>query len=1230
MARKSQSPEAALNRILLCLGIVHLMSVGALAQIDSTGGEPVKRAYVVPYAHLDTQWGWTLQATIDTYLPNTLRANFSLFKKYPGYRFNFEGAYRYMLVKQYYPADYQTLKGYISSGRWNPAGAMLEGCDVNIPSPEAIVRQILYGNRFFQEEFGRTSMDLLLPDCFGFPFTLPTIALHCGLRGFSTQKFQNWGGFIPTPFSIGQWEGVDGSRIIAALRPGGYTTPWKIRVGDLEELGQQSGVYDVYDYFGVGDQGGAPADSDVASLMARIQQNSSSDIQVLCASSDQIFRDLSDIQMSALPVYKGELLMTRHGTGCYTAHADQKLLNRADELMANAAERASVVAELVNGFTYPADHIRENWISFLAHDFHDDISGTSIQEAYDEFSTPARTAALASLRDIRDAANRAVATALDTRGDGASVPVVVFNPAALDRHDVVDVTVVVPGPAPASVRVYDMNGVEVPSQVKEVSGGSFRILFTGDVPALGYAVFQVKNAAAPCKLPTGMHVSTGVLENARYRVTIDANGDPSGIFDKKAGRELLSGSSRFEVHNDQSSVWPAWELLYNDVTSSPRSFVNNSVQKMITDSGAARVTLRIFRSNEGSNYTHEYSLTADTSGYLLVNNAVNWQESSPTGSLLKVSFPLTVSNPLTTYDLGLGTIQRGVNQPSLYEVPAQQWADLTNPDKSYGVAVLTDCKYGWDKPSANTIRLSLIHTPGPTTMYYAGDRYVHTFAYGVFGHSGDWAAGNVVGAAERLNQPLVAFQTTAHAGAMGTAFRFLSLDPSQIAVMAVKKAEGDDRYIIRVRETSGKIWPSVTLAINARVISAREVDGMEREKGAVNSTQEGISFSIGPYQLRSFALTLAAPPGTREVNLSPGWGLVSLPVRTADSSVTSVFPGAVSQAISFGNCYAPVTSFTPGRGYWLMFETAKSCAVKGTRVNPADVPVTKGWNLIGTFDADVAAGSVTSSPEGIVVSDYYGYSGRYAPSATLCMGKGYWVKTSRAGVLHLPVGSGWGGGGTLVKSSGGGAAPVWIELTDAKGAAGMLQLAAPGVMNDAAELPPLPPDGIMDVRFVPGNVSEEPLGRKSVHEIQISGAAYPVKMKAGNLGGKTLRLRDPIEGRLVNVTLSEGKSVTVNIPISRLLLEEGDQLPLAYELSQNYPNPFNPVTVFRFALPEASRVSLEVYNVLGQKVASIVEGFYPAGYHQIEFNARDLASGTYFCRMQAGGFTGVKKIMVLR
>src|SRR5437763_15101579 len=148
--------------------------------------------YVVGYAHLDTEWRWEYPQVINQYIRNTMEDNFHLFEKYPHYIFNFSGSNRYRFMKEYFPEDYVRVKKYVDEGRWFPAGSSVEEGDVNAPSAEAIIRQILYGNEWFRKELGKSSAEYMLPDCFGFPASLPTILAHSGVKGFSTQKL-TWG-----------------------------------------------------------------------------------------------------------------------------------------------------------------------------------------------------------------------------------------------------------------------------------------------------------------------------------------------------------------------------------------------------------------------------------------------------------------------------------------------------------------------------------------------------------------------------------------------------------------------------------------------------------------------------------------------------------------------------------------------------------------------------------------------------------------------------------------------------------------------------------------------------------------------------------------------------------------------------------------------------------------------------------------------------------------------------
>jgi alpha-mannosidase len=814
--------------------------------------------YLVSNSHIDTQWNWTVQDTISKWVPRTFFDNFKLFEQYPNYKFNFEGVIHYMFFKEHHPEAWPRLKAYVAQGRWKLAGSWIDAVDPNVPSAESLMRQALYGKRFFRHEFGMVSDDVYLPDCFGFGYSLPSIAAHCGMKAFSTQKLASWGGAIYPPFVVGRWVGVDGSSVIAALRGGSYSAKIRSDISvdkkwttDLTDLGGGKKVG--FRYFGVGDQGGAP-DAETVGWVEKALANQSGEVRVVHAAADQLSKDLTEEEKAALPVYNGELLMKTHGVGCYTSQAAMKKWNRKNEQLADAAERASVTADWLGGPHYPGEKLRTAWTRFLWHQFHDDLTGTSIPQAY-VYSWNDELISLNEFASTITDAVGSIASGMDTRGQG--VPLVVYNPLAMDRPDVVEATVHFDGPAPAAVRVFDpQTGHEVPSQVLSSSDGDVRILLLAQVPSVGYKVFDVRPSTAPTKTNSTLSVvSVGRygLENARYRVHLDENGDIGGVFDKAAGVELLKEPARLDLFDDRS-IEPAWEIAWEDLAKGPRKHVSGPAQIKVIENGPVRVALEVTRTTDGSTFVQQIRLVAGGE-QVEVDTRVDWK--TP-GTLLKASFPLTASNQKATFDLGLGTIERGNGSEKLYEVPGHEWADIGN--NAYGVAILNDSKYGWDKPADNVLRLTLIHTPDPGKKYmYQGTNDIghHHFTYAIAGHRGDWRAGSVPSRAARLNQPLEAFQTVSHRGPLGKSFSMLSISSDQVAVRAFKKAEDSDEIVVRLQELYGRPASGVEIQLAGSIVSAREINAAEEPVAdRANVRNERLVVDLKSYQPRSFALKL--------------------------------------------------------------------------------------------------------------------------------------------------------------------------------------------------------------------------------------------------------------------------------------------------------------------------------------------------------------------------------------
>lgn len=852
-----------MKKILILCGVLCVFAQGLHAQKEY-------KAYMISNAHFDSQWNWDVQTSIDVYIRNTMVQNFWLLERYPDYVFNFEGGVKYSWMKEYYPEMYGQVKEWIRRGRWNVCGSTWDATDPNIPSPESFFRNILLGQQFYREEFGVRSNDIFLPDCFGFGYTLPTIAAHAGLIGFSTQKLQ-WRkhpfyGEAKVPFSIGLWQGIDGSRLMAALNANDYNTRW-----DGRDMSRDEGIIALakggvnntaYRYYGVGDRGGSPTIPTLVSLEKGVHGDGP--LEVVSARAGQMYEDYYPFDKHPeLPVYDGELLMDVHATGCYTSQAAMKRFNRRNEQLADAAERASVMAHWLGAAAYPAEELRTEWRRFIWHQFHDDLTGTSIPRAY-TFSWNDELIAQDKFANLAASASGGVSRALDTRVKG--IPVVVYNPVAEIRREVVEAEVAAAS-QPRAVSVWSPRGERVPAQLLGYRDGKARIAFAAEVGAVGYAVYDLRMQGAAVR--SSLKATPNSLENRIYKLTLDANGDIASVLDKRSGRELVQDGKAFRLAmftENKSTDWPAWEIWKETIDRAPEA-VADDVVISVAEQGPLRATLKVSRRHGKSTFVQYISLTEGAADDRIdIRNEVDWQSEN---ALLKAEFPMSVSNPEAAYDLGLGYIRRGNNTPTAYEVYAQQWADLTDRDGAYGVAVMNDCKYGWDKPDDHTLRLTLLHTPTPGRHYKYQSRQDigrHVFTYSIVGHTGDPVAGRIASKAESLNQPLAAYAAPKHAGSLGREFSFLSVSTPQLAVKALKQAEDGSGYVLRLNEMSGKPLEQGEIRFAAPIEAAYVLNGVEERRAEARFEGNRLIVSSGRFapstylvKLRTSDIRLNAP-----------------------------------------------------------------------------------------------------------------------------------------------------------------------------------------------------------------------------------------------------------------------------------------------------------------------------------------------------------------------------------
>ncbi len=916
--------------------------------------------YVVPYAHLDTQWRWEFPQVISEYLLKTMRVNFDYMDKYPHYVFNWTGSNRYRLMKEYYPDDYARMTKYIAQSRWFPAGSSVEEGDVNLPSAEGIFRQVLYGNTYFRHEFGTASEEYMIPDCFGFPASLPSILHHAGVLGFSTQKLNaDWqpapkvGGPNSAeqtpegiPFNVGRWIGPDGSSVFAALNPGTYgsntftdiskanqpvpaptlseaqldkLTPqqkqtyrrlsqrerqepdWVSRI-DLD--GKVTGIYADYHYVGTGDIGGATQESTVKLLEAIVTKGTTvlptqplpdfmhaaepapgppvrvgeGPVHVIETEADQLFRDVARDDTSRMPTVQGDLELINHSAGSLTSQAYHKRWVLQNERLADAAEKASVAAAWMGGQPYPRQRLTNAWTLALGGHFHDTAAGTATPLSY-EYAWNDDVLTANQFAGIFTAASESVAAALDTSGPG--VPVVLYNNLNIDREDLTSFPTPASLAGAKSIHVKGPQGNDVPAQV---SGG--KVVFLAKVPSVGYAVYHL--TAEAMETPTReLKVTANSLENARYLVKLNAGGDVSSIFDKSLNKELLSAPIRFDLTVDAPRQWPAWNMDFDQVEAQPKAFVSGVAQVRIKEDGPVRVALEITRKAEGSTYLQTVSLAAGDAGNRVeFTNSIDWRGEAEN---LKVAFPLTASNPEATYNEDVGVVTRPNAMDRQFEVVSHKWIDLTDKSGAFGVTILTDDKNASDKPSDNTVRLTLLRTPGiqrnaANTASYTDqanqDWGHHEISFGLAGHAGDWRQAGSDWQAYRLNDPLRAFTTTSHPGRLGKQFSLLRVGNSRVRVFAVKHSEISDETVLRIVELDGKPASDLRITFAGPVSSAREINAQELPlPKAANVKVDGglLITSLKGYEPKTFAIALErhrplyppSPPSQRPCPMTP-------------------------------------------------------------------------------------------------------------------------------------------------------------------------------------------------------------------------------------------------------------------------------------------------------------------------------------------------------------------------
>ncbi|MCL4216128.1 MAG: alpha-mannosidase [Candidatus Hydrogenedentes bacterium] len=788
------------------------------------------------HAHIDTAWLWPLRET-QRKCGRTFSTVLNYMKRYPEYHFTCSQPVQYEWIKKHYPELYEQIRVRVKEGRWEACGAMYVEPDLNMPSGESLVRQCLYGKRFFRAEFGVDPKVAWTPDTFGYSAALPQILKKAGVDTFITMKLR-WGNqYTQFPYHLFEWEGLDGSRV-TAMMPDDYNgnpTPEKL-IGQWKGFAQKEKTDHWLFPFGYGDGGGGPTldmleQGKRLGAMVGVPRAKFGTVQ---QSVDKIKRST---RKTTLPVWVGELFFELH-RGCQTSQALTKRNNRKSEFLLRQTELISSLA-LLNGIAYDSARIEEAWKTVLKNQFHDILPGSSIHEVY-VTAAAEYAAAQAMARSVRDTALTALARKIDTSGPGSAVLVV--NDLSWVRHDIVRVEMALP---PEPFTVVNAAGRTVPHQVVGAGALVFEAL---NLPPLGYAVYHLVPGTAGQAKPLLKATNKG-MENEFIRIAWDKKGRLTTVHDKSANREVLAPGQPgnvLQLFDDRPGHWEAWDIDFNFEEKMWEPAAPESIK--VIETGPVRAVVRIVRKTKKSTITQDLTLHAHSPRLDFVTT-VDWHERR---TLLKAAFPVAVRSAHAAFDVQYGVVERPTHanrehDAAQFEVPAHKWADLS--EGNYGVSLLNDCKYGYDV-KGNILRLSLLRSPADPDP--SADEGLHHFTYSLLPHLGDWRWSTVRQGFE-LNTPPHAVSVASSKGGLPGVDAFATTDQENVIVDAIKRHEDSDAIIVRVYETYGQ-RAETRLTFGRKPKEATECDLIEENDRATKLNGARLGFTLLPYEVRTFKL----------------------------------------------------------------------------------------------------------------------------------------------------------------------------------------------------------------------------------------------------------------------------------------------------------------------------------------------------------------------------------------
>ena len=829
----------------------------------------------VGHTHIDVAWKWPVRQTREKAI-RSFSTVLHLMDRYPEYRFMSSTPQLYEFVREDAPELFARIRERVQEGRFEPEGSMWLEADCNLISGESMVRQILYGKKYFREQFGAENEVLWLPDVFGYSAAMPQIMKKSGIRYFMTTKLA-WNDTNRIPNDLMYWKGIDGSSVLAYFittsdyRKGAgcdqkqlinYTYNGRQNasqvMGTWQAFQNKELTDEVLTCYGFGDGGGGPT-AQMLEESRRMEAGIPGCPETRQTSVKDFFHRLEKniAGQRAVPVWNGELYLEYH-RGTYTSMAENKAQNRRSEFLNQEAEAMQLMSALIAGTEYPQQLMEEVWKLTLLNQFHDILPGSAIQEVYEESA--------GQYEDIRNADERLIYEAARslTGMDGwmpenGKKSLLLFNLLGFARSG----AVFVDEETGTALIESGLVAQEMTQHTEiEYQSGTGYLIQTGSVPGKGFRIVQeeMEQQTAEGDWEASQDAEGVQIRTPFYEAQISAAGELTGLYDLEAGRQLRRADgaalNHLQIFQDRPLDYDCWNI---DATYEEKEYpLPKPGFCRLIEQGTLRMTVMVQYQFLKSTIVQEihfyhYDRRID------FETTLDWQEHQ---MLLKAAFPLDILSDHVTAEIQFGNVSRGLSRntgwdQARFEACAHKWIDLSEAD--YGAAILNDGRFGYDATDQQ-LRLTLLKSgvsPNPQA-----DLGFHHFTYSLYPHMGDYRRGRVTEEAYALNVPLRAWYADASLlqQRCGLDYSMARVEEPGVYVDTVKPSEDGQAVIVRMYEGYGARHKVHLDLQGLEPESVTECDLMEnalQEDGSLMPEDSGsVSFEIRPFEIRSFRVRI--------------------------------------------------------------------------------------------------------------------------------------------------------------------------------------------------------------------------------------------------------------------------------------------------------------------------------------------------------------------------------------